>query len=450
MAKHERVKNGKNGDADQRHHNKRQDSQPLFDQSLARDSGSLSLTETPFHPRMDEHAAILSSIPFSAQRHEFIIRLHQTYGNRYVQHLVESVRAQAKLNVSNPNDVYEQEADRVAETVTGTINSQVRRQEEEEPVQMKVSLLQRQEEEKELQAQRQEEEEELAMQPVEEEEEEEVQAKSAEGQPDTVSESIEARINHARGSGYPLSDKVREPMQQAIGADFSGVRVHTDSEANVLNQELSAKAFTTGKDIFFRQGEYSPGSNSGQRLISHELTHVVQQSDGLSLGTELVQRMGSWDPDDPCIEKTDPGNIGEIQWGRGTEIKFTGVSSCLVLIGQTEKDLIGVHLSLTDDKSKYVYGVNLDLFKLLLESILAECSKIYLVGETTAWTDKFQPYLGAVGEFTRLIYSNSGQFSAKLALDDVAPEVVPEDWDPDEHDTIHIMDAGALCWPMVY
>jgi hypothetical protein len=67
-------------------------------------------------------------------------------------------------------------------------------------------------------------------------------------------------------------------MERAFGADFSSVKVHTDAEADTLNQELNARAFTTGQDIFFRQGEYSPGSGSGQKLIAHELTHVVQQN----------------------------------------------------------------------------------------------------------------------------------------------------------------------------
>ncbi len=89
---------------------------------------------------------------------------------------------------------------------------------------------------------------------------------------------LEASIQQARGSGQPLADSVREPMEQAFGTDFSGVKVHTDTQSDQLNQSIQAKAFTTGKDIFFRQGEYDPGSRGGQELIAHELTHVVQQN----------------------------------------------------------------------------------------------------------------------------------------------------------------------------
>jgi len=89
-------------------------------------------------------------------------------------------------------------------------------------------------------------------------------------------------------------------MEPRFGADFGGVRVHADAEAHQLNQDLSARAFTTGQDIFFKQGEYSPSSAGGQALLAHELTHVLQQGgtpSGVnpgaisSPGKRAVQRM---------------------------------------------------------------------------------------------------------------------------------------------------------------
>ena len=255
MTEHERATQEKQANVDEKHQVKHQKSPPSFDKSLAWDTGSFSLAETPFYPRMDEHTTILSRIPFSAQRHEFIMQLHQTYGSRYVQRLVESLNAQTKLTVSAPDDVYEQEADSVAEVVTRSINTTVQRQTPDEE-----EVLQTQEEEQ------------VQMTPVLERQEEE------EDRPSTVSKDVETRISSARGSGQPLSDMVRKPMEQAFSSDFSDVRVHTNSEANELNQLLSARAFTTGQDIFFREGEYNPGSESGQKLMVHELTHVVQQT----------------------------------------------------------------------------------------------------------------------------------------------------------------------------
>jgi len=105
--------------------------------------------------------------------------------------------------------------------------------------------------------------------------------------PTVVASEVEQTIQQARGHGQTLDSSVRKPMESAFGADFSGVRVHTGTQANALNQALSARAFTTGQDIFFRQEEYNPRSASGQELLAHELTHVVQQS-GSALQTKLV------------------------------------------------------------------------------------------------------------------------------------------------------------------
>jgi hypothetical protein len=66
--------------------------------------------------------------------------------------------------------------------------------------------------------------------------------------------------------------------------------VHTDATADKLTGELGAKAFTTDRDIFFRQGTYDPGSKSGKRLIGHELTHVVQQDKGRATGSSTTSR----------------------------------------------------------------------------------------------------------------------------------------------------------------
>jgi hypothetical protein len=218
------------------------------------------------------------------ERVDLVMHLQRTYGNRYVQRLVEAAGVQAKLTVSQPEDKYEREADRVAGTVTRNMQSQSQAQcqeeEEEEPVQ-----AQRQEEEEEepVQAQRQpveEEEEELQTKAVlqRQEEEELVEAKlDIQRQENAVSEDLETQIKSAKGEGQAIDDDAREPMERAFGADFSGVRVHTDSKADALNRQLNAKAFTTGNDIFFRQGEYSPSSGGGQELLAHELTHVVQQ-----------------------------------------------------------------------------------------------------------------------------------------------------------------------------
>lgn len=109
---------------------------------------------------------------------------------------------------------------------------------------------------------------------------------------DVVEPSIENAIDRKRGGGEEMATDSRSRMETFFGADFSDVHMHTDKESDELNRSLNAKAFTVGKDIFFRQGEYNPVSSSGQELLAHELTHVVQQSGGIQAKLELSNPTG--------------------------------------------------------------------------------------------------------------------------------------------------------------
>ncbi len=93
-----------------------------------------------------------------------------------------------------------------------------------------------------------------------------------------VSSEVEETIEEKRGGGEALPHSTRQSMEGSFGADFSDVKVHHDDQAHTLNQSLSARAFTTGQDIFFAEGEYNPDTSEGERLMAHELTHVVQQT----------------------------------------------------------------------------------------------------------------------------------------------------------------------------
>jgi len=94
----------------------------------------------------------------------------------------------------------------------------------------------------------------------------------------TAAPELENSIQQARGGGHALSDGIRKQIEHVLGTDFRGVKVHTDTHSDMLNRSVQARAFTMGKDIFFKQGEYNPGSSAGQELIAHELTHVMQQN----------------------------------------------------------------------------------------------------------------------------------------------------------------------------
>ena len=78
-------------------------------------------------------------------------------------------------------------------------------------------------------------------------------------------------------SGKPLEPALRQSMEQRLGHDFSGVRVHTGVNAQQSAQDVNAQAYTVGNNIVFGAGRFSPGTQAGRRLIAHELTHVAQQ-----------------------------------------------------------------------------------------------------------------------------------------------------------------------------
>ena len=91
------------------------------------------------------------------------------------------------------------------------------------------------------------------------------------------------------GGGRPLSDGVRGYFEPRLGADLSDVRIHTGGDADASARSVNALAFTFGRDIAFRDGQFAPDTHPGRRLLAHELAHVVQQNSGI-VGTQRVQR----------------------------------------------------------------------------------------------------------------------------------------------------------------
>ena len=213
-----------------------------------------------------------------------LLRLQQQYGNRFVQRVIAQHAIQTKLTVSQPGDIYEQEADRVANQVMSMSNPPGLQRKEKEAIFTQKSLFQRQVEEEEKKeeslqtkmlighensVQRQVTEEEKKEEPVMTKRISEIMT-----QPDG---DLQVRLNQSRGSGQSLPDDTRSFMENRLGTDFSQVRVHTDSRAGQMSKDLNAKAFTSGRDIYFGAGRYAPATSSGKRLLAHELTHVVQQ-----------------------------------------------------------------------------------------------------------------------------------------------------------------------------
>jgi hypothetical protein len=100
------------------------------------------------------------------------------------------------------------------------------------------------------------------------------------------------------GSGVGLDSETREWLEPKFGHSFEHVRVHHDARADGLARQVSATAFTTGNDIFFRRNAYDPASNQGRRLLAHELSHTIQQSRGEVSGTPVAGGVSLSDPSD--------------------------------------------------------------------------------------------------------------------------------------------------------
>ncbi len=109
------------------------------------------------------------------------------------------------------------------------------------------------------------------------EREERLQKKSSAANASEASSAIESSLTSSKGNGSTIPDNTRAQMESSFGADFSHVRVHTDSTSVQMNKALQAQAFTHGSDVYFNSGKYNPGNAEGKKLLAHELTHTVQQ-----------------------------------------------------------------------------------------------------------------------------------------------------------------------------
>ena len=188
---------------------------------------------------------------------------------------------QTKLTVGETGDIYEREADFLADRAVS-----------QHPVQRQATA--EEEVEKSIQMQPLEDEErEVIQKEALAEEEESLQMQAGDGHTtdqSAVPPGFEANLHNSKGGGSALPTSTRAQMESAFGTDFGNVRVHTDSTAVQMSRQIGARAFTHGNDIYFNQGKYNTDSTAGQHLIAHELTHTIQQ--GASIQTKMVQRQG--------------------------------------------------------------------------------------------------------------------------------------------------------------
>ncbi len=290
-------------------------------------------------------------------------------------------KIQKKLKTGTPGDRFETEADQVADQVvnqnqTGTVFQSKKEEEiQQKPLAETISSVQKQElkeeqptqkkgkeEDKEpVQKKGKEEEKEPLQKKGKEEEKEPVQKKGKEEEKEPVqkkcdacekeekaqkkeekdkpvqkrehnssqkdsNDTFEQQLNETKGSGTGMDTKTREEMEQGFGADFSNVKIHTNSEAENMSSDIGAQAFTNGNDVYFNKGKYNPNSKEGKHLLAHELTHTIQQgASGKANGSVQKKAVNASHPEDlqaenPAfkgdykLEKTNDGE-GLIQTG---------------------------------------------------------------------------------------------------------------------------------------
>lgn len=258
---------------------------------------------------------------------------------------------QTKLTIGQPGDKYEKEADATADKVVQKLSEPGIRREIVSPGENISPLIQQkcahcEEEEKKKKednpagkqirrkpifdsdADRKDEGKSIQKKCAECEKEEKLQKKS-DTTPSSSPSNIESTLNSSKGSGSSLPKNTQSQMESAFGTDFSRVRIHTNSSAIQMNNDLHAQAFTHGSDIYFNSGKYDANSTGGKHLLAHELTHVVQQGEL----AKTIRRNSN--PPNTGLPTVDPAVIPPI-WSR-TPLEPSGGIDVFVYRGVASK-----------------------------------------------------------------------------------------------------------------
>lgn len=272
---------------------------------------------------------------FSAR--EFVtplLHLQHNLGNHAVSRFI-----QAKLKIGQSNDIYEQEADHVAEMVM--------RISEQTMAHSSSTSIQR-------------------------------ECKDAAGRIPTIAPSVERQIYSLQGGGQPLPPSVRAFHETWFGADFSQVRVHTDARAAESAQAVNARAYTVGQDVVFGKGEYSPETQPGKQLLAHELAPTVQQGvDNSDTHVALLQRDEESERQPPVTKKE------TAQEKRQDVVIIVGRPSRTLESKETaeEKEQMEAWRSAAKALSPFVLeGLQVDQAFADLKKLKAPIGKLYIIG----------------------------------------------------------------------
>ena len=172
---------------------------------------------------------------------------------------------QPKLKINNPNDKFEQEADAVADKVMNMNTQSLQTKPDTnsffKPLPTAITPIQRK--------------------CAHCENEEKMQRKEFNGEEKTADSNLENYVSGLSNGGQPLPNEARNFYEPRFGYDFGNVKIHTGTVAAKSAQSINALAYTSGNNIVFNNGQYAPNTDSGKKLLGHELTHVVQQNNNI-------------------------------------------------------------------------------------------------------------------------------------------------------------------------
>jgi uncharacterized protein DUF4157 len=165
------------------------------------------------------------------------------------------------------------------------------------------------------------------------------------------------------GSGKALPESSRSFFEPRFGQDFSHVRIHHDHEAAGSAESINALAFTTGNNIVFNEGQYSPESEQGKKLLAHELTHVMQQSQTDSSPRIMKQEKAdspSKKGENPT-KKTDPP-------AQKRDVVIVTAENLGTEANVISKDPLIIHVTSLDDMNRKLKAINFPIGRLIVSS----------------------------------------------------------------------------------
>jgi hypothetical protein len=283
---------------------------PKPKQAQAANSANRAISKKEMPAQEQEATPEISSLFTSAFEHDFSHIPLNTNTPLWIQ---------PKLKINASGDVYEQEADSIAEQVMRMPEAKLQKKSCACGAQCAKCKT---DESHQLQRQ--------------------LQTEGIQPNPDNQTLAPPVVYEALRSTGQSLDFATRAFFEPRFGYDFSHVRVHTNEKAAESAQAVNAQAYTVDRNIVFAKGFYQPDSISGRWLIAHELAHVAQQDTNLHLRGAAIQRKEEDKKDstdgNPATAKAKPGTAASAPKLDLSPSKNGDACACLVVVHNDERN----------------------------------------------------------------------------------------------------------------